>query len=106
MSHTPGPWRVDRSDDDPRIRSERFGIALVTGGLDDDEAQPVRQANARLLAAAPEMLEALKRLRNEASAILSLAACELKEVVGHTNLKCFDNRIDEADVVIAKAEGK
>lgn len=62
-THTPGPWRVDNRDGDPRIRCERYCIALVTGGLDDDgEVEPVRYANAHLIAAAPELLKALKQI--------------------------------------------
>jgi len=52
---TPGPWRVERGLHDAAIRSAHFHIALVTSGLDDDPSQPTFAANARLIAAAPEL---------------------------------------------------
>ncbi len=65
MSHTPGPWQVEGKD-------------LITGGtdfeleiaytiaVDPDDSQdcfhigPVTKANTNLIAAAPELLEALE----------------------------------------------
>jgi hypothetical protein len=69
MSHTPGPWNaLPEEDDKPyiRIRGTRIGcrhkIANVMApnyGL--YEAEETR-ANARLIAAAPELIRALKAL--------------------------------------------
>jgi hypothetical protein len=63
-------------------------------------------SNAHLIAAAPEMYEALKSLRNEVNGILALAREEFRPVVGNTNVRCLLNRVDEADAAIAKAEGR
>lgn len=65
--HTPGPWRVDRhgavvAPVDGGMRQ----VALATGEApmhDDRSAEPpspevIQQANARLIAAAPELAEA------------------------------------------------
>ena len=57
MKHTPGPWQQNGSHiygPDPK----RYGIAqlMYADPLESD-------ANARLIAAAPELLEALKRAR-------------------------------------------
>ena len=52
MSHTPGPWKVDR----PYIRGAGRAIATLESGRDEVEDA----ANARLIAAAPELLEALE----------------------------------------------
>jgi len=49
-THTPGPWVCEHGADD------FFFVAPVDGEFDRDQ----RDANARLIAAAPELLEALK----------------------------------------------
>lgn len=61
-THTPGPWRVDRTGpNDAAIRSKHFHVALVTSGLDDDEVnQPIFTANAHLIAAAPDLLAVVR----------------------------------------------
>lgn len=67
--HTPGPWEVDESGDvrqvRPRTDAERaagqcagYRVAILASG----PADPSDGANARLIAAAPEMLEALQML--------------------------------------------
>ena len=67
MSHTPGPWiinprQVDSSPyqildkDDHEIAATIYG---PTGGIEE------AKANARLIAAAPELLAILKRLREQ-----------------------------------------
>lgn len=67
--HTPGPWRVEIEPDcrdEPVIvaadhdwNNSRF-VATCHGGLDDDER--VQHINARLIAAAPELLMLLQTL--------------------------------------------
>jgi hypothetical protein len=64
--HTPGPWDVQQTNSDARItniefnRAESFSSATLYSG----ECVPLdeHQANARLIAAAPELLEALEEL--------------------------------------------
>lgn len=63
--HTPGPWRIFETDHGSKIigigSEDGAGVADAGFGLwggDSDEAR----ANARLVAAAPELLEALKYL--------------------------------------------
>lgn len=56
--HTPGPWRATQHHDDSwTVRTDLGANALahVTVGKNDD-------ADARLIAAAPEMLEALTKV--------------------------------------------
>lgn len=51
MSHTPGPWRIGHKHGSPiRIIGGDMTLALVS---------PQGEANARLIAAAPDLLEAL-----------------------------------------------
>lgn len=63
-THTPGPW-TDGRDVPVRGHSEiGLGLCYIAatdpGSLSDLEAR----ANARLIAAAPDLLEALKAIRN------------------------------------------
>jgi hypothetical protein len=63
--HTPGPWWIDRADDvdlpnHVGISAEKHGLlAQVVWRMEGDERSPRREANARLIAAAPDLLEAL-----------------------------------------------
>lgn len=74
--HTPGPWEFGkRGRTYQRIDGGRqpagdaggfawYGLAKVVVFVDDDTSpHPVGEANARLIAAAPELLEALLALR-------------------------------------------
>lgn len=60
--HTPGPWYFNPRNDprQPQIASETTGhsIAVVYDHTTDDE----KRANARLIAAAPDLLEAAEAL--------------------------------------------
>lgn len=60
MPHTPGPWDCDGSE----IHAENLCIANAYRPRTDDEGNWMAieevQANARLIAAAPELLDALR----------------------------------------------
>ena len=64
--HTPGPWWLDHGDDvnlfnHVGISAETHELlAQVVWRLDDDKSTPECEANARLIAAAPDLLEALE----------------------------------------------
>ena len=67
MSATPGPWRIDDYDTGMVRAGEMlvcqvrgWGHLTVTGKLSEADAIRVQDANARLIAAAPELLEAAK----------------------------------------------
>jgi hypothetical protein len=91
--HTPGPWRVI-NDGVIGVQMGRWGgFALPDSGTHD---QDTALANARLIAAAPELLAALKMLAYDYA------------------LMCGDGMTDatqpkvlaDATAAIAKAEGK
>lgn len=61
MNHTPGPWRVAEIDGEPgavEIRAGTFPHYLGTVALIYDHN--AKQADARLIAAAPDLLAALR----------------------------------------------
>lgn len=94
--HTPGPWTVS--------------TILPTVVIQDNDEErwicqlpltPEGVANARLIAAAPRMLEALRKLVNEAAGFLALSDLERH---GMTNSRCLRDRIEQARDVIATVE--
>lgn len=89
MSHTPGPWvwRFYGRDDD-WVRDPK-GEAVVQVGYNAYE----REENARLIAAAPELLAALKAARNIIGEFCESDDFHQKHCVA-------------LDAVIAKAEGR
>ena len=60
--HTPGPWKQSLPDECWIIAADGTDIAETIGDYDDENVWPVMEANARLIAAAPDLLEALKRI--------------------------------------------
>jgi hypothetical protein len=57
--HTPGPWTVGTKHPG-RVFSQHFNVAFTTIPQDEGTETEEEKANARLIAAAPEMLKALK----------------------------------------------
>ena len=61
--HTPGPWEI-KSHFDSCYRyisaPEHIALAQVVWCVEEEERSPVCEANAHLIAAAPELLEALE----------------------------------------------
>lgn len=99
--YTPGPWRLDEIGN---VESEAVhNIAVVFsaagqvnwGGSDFDTLAHC-EANARLIAAAPELLEALKGL------VVALENIGGEHVTGREG---SEKRIDAAYAAIEKAEG-
>lgn len=93
-THTPGPWEVDDDGKQLCIRPAGTGWLLAYVFRDSFAAQSNAdwsiEANARLIAAAPELLAALKAT-----------------VANHCpNDKMFCGSCSPARAVIAKAEGR
>jgi len=63
--HTPGPWEIKRHFD-PGYKfisaQKHTALAQVVWRMEDEDRSPVCEANAHLIAAAPELLEALQNL--------------------------------------------
>ncbi|MED5545748.1 MAG: hypothetical protein VYD90_10905 [Pseudomonadota bacterium] len=92
VKHTPGPWYVEDGEKGVWVNSDALaskGIAVVVNYCGDE----ARRANAQLLAAAPELLEALEE-----------AELHLRDFA---NVLSYDPvEADEARVAIAKARGE
>lgn len=87
MSHTPAPWVIVESDDDYLIVNEKSEACSA-------EAYGIE--NARLIAAAPDLLEALKALLN---------AHERSERGHAYGVEIRFAITEQARAAIAKAEG-
>ena len=60
-NHTPGPWRIVRyGDHNPLIETDEITVAEVLDDCHPDTEQ--QEANARLIAASPDLYHALKQL--------------------------------------------
>ncbi len=93
--HTPGPWKTD--GDEIILSSDGRNLADVWtefAAIPRDEAV----ANARLIAAAPELLEALP-------ALIVIALDSLDGMDAETREEC-ERDIAKARAAIAKATGK
>ena len=80
---TPGPWYIHG------IQSQDVEVAVV---YTPRGVREVREANARLIAAAPDLLEALESM--------------LSEHCGQNNHECDDIVHDLARTALAKAKGE
>ena len=92
--HTPGPWTVNAYNEieSGAVRICSVDIEETNAGLNGGEGQ----ANARLIAAAPDLLEAL---RLQVSAFDGDALDEIEEGYGLATAQ----RVDAARAAIAKA---
>ncbi len=102
LKHTPGPWT--RLTDDPSDES-RFATTSIIGSNDkyvlsqiDTRNSAEGNANLRLIAAAPELLEALKLLLVKQSFI--------EKNCDPLALKRIGSAMPQIRAAIAKAEGK
>jgi hypothetical protein len=57
--HTPGPWIVHTDGHSIDVRAVDFYVGCISADPDTDEEYETNAANARLIAAAPDLLEAL-----------------------------------------------
>lgn len=88
MTHTPGPWRIETgggSDPTSHVYADDPNGCAADGDLVTIADLIENEANARLIAAAPDLLAACKKMRQIASAQFGL---------------------NEANAAIAKAEGR
>jgi hypothetical protein len=92
--HTPGPWQVGEYSDGVGVGAG-FRVALMTGGERYRD-----KANARLIAAAPELLDALQK----AVGALEFSRDYHKDL-GNEDQAFAQDMLDAALKAIAKATG-
>lgn len=108
--HTPAPW--DISDTGPKYSinagtggAARKHIAMVSCFKGHEGEQEENEANARLIAAAPEMLEALKEAHEAVSYLVAfIKDGELSGCSDAFTQRWVDHEI-ECERIIRKAEG-
>ena len=104
--HTPGPWRVaDDYDGAPPIRVEaRLPVAGAMPWAPIarlvNEAGPTGQANARLIAAAPEMLEALRSVVDDIGGVDAEHHNALLEQISAAIKRATGEEIADRDAVV------
>jgi len=106
VTHTPGPWTLnDRLNSEGRLAvcQDGVAVALVCARGSSPASGPQyfeREANARLIAAAPELLAALRGLARGAPAYPCFCQVATGKATAHTH------RCVAAVDAIAKAEGR
>lgn len=102
-AHTPGPWTFLKDYDNEGKSSARIGGTIEGDGWniariwkDAAELECKYEANARLIAAAPELLAALKDIAKQARLCMQYANAYDGQLI---------QAIANADAAIAKAEG-
>jgi len=70
MSYTPGPWTIQYSTNSLRPRFILYANRAIAATVTEEasEATPEDEANARLIAAAPDLLAALKDVAEQIAA--------------------------------------
>ena len=96
--HTPGPWRISKYSETAVQAKDGRGVAS-TGGFQSSVADenPTNQANARLIAAAPDLLKAAKTMLQYYDAFVE----DKTAFPGETEMYA-----DPLRAAIAKAEGQ
>lgn len=93
FTHTPGPWEVKVDGSSIMAKDSDSDVGFAACGNKGTPAQKLRQqANARLIAGAPELLRSLQFL---------IAAAQTEP-----GMAIYKAHITKAQLVIAKATGK
>ena len=105
-THTPGPWSVWKFDEiSLAVGPVEGGLAVAevvncnAHGIRTKETEERGEANASLIAAAPDLMEVLTKIVNQASG-LHVDSC------GQPMKKVRVALLDQARAALAKAEGK
>ena len=95
MKHTPGPWLWCETKWGIHVQRRQEGGFPVIGTSRKQE-----RADARLIAKAPEMYEALRYLSAECLGVADMA----REVIGNTNANILHQRAEEARALLKEID--
>jgi hypothetical protein len=101
--HTPGPWHVSHLHRNIEIESHQDGVVATLDSRNGRATAEATEANARLIAAAPELLACLRRMCGMYGAYSGRLAPLLAEDEG--TVWTFERANGLACEAIAKAEG-
>lgn len=98
--HTPGPWKTGdfaqyRDDEDHRAIYQGGRLLALVAHMPGTYVEE-QVATARLIAAAPELLEALRKTLRVAN----------RRITANNHDAEWEETIEQAEAVIAKAEGR
>ncbi len=93
--HAPGPWSF-RGVRDASHRCVEAGPNLIASDIPSE-------ADARLIAAAPDLKRELLKLRNEVDGLIANFDDELRDVLGDASLDVLTERLTAASAALAKA---
>jgi len=103
VKHTPGPWSVElnkRAWGWVEVKGPSFAVHGPTQATDLRLSDEVRRvADAHLIAAAPDLLEELKRTRDDLMNIKAFCTLDATR-------EAISRMIQRIDAAIAKAEGR
>jgi hypothetical protein len=106
MGHTPGPWYVGQyGDNDSDVCAEGGPVICALRSGNADPYDMTAAADARLIAAAPEMLKQLRAVRDDIGA-LALDTNGWREWDATAVDELLGSRLVRLDDLIAKAEGR
>lgn len=96
--HTPGPWKVGGDDDDIVVMTGPFFVATIHENCNHG----CTDANARLIAAAPDLLEALRASNKAAERIAEFCRKSGRDF----DADHWQAIAEAGEAAIAKAEGR
>ena len=108
LKHTPGPWTVDYSgngiDKAPAIYGKNGGLVVSVLGLKvhnssenlDTKFSEETMANAKLIASAPDLLEACKLLQKHANYILPEASASDRFETAHEVMMAVNDAVKKS----------
>ena len=97
MAHTPGPWKVHGTE----IWAEHRRITMGRGAYDEKD-RATRDANARLITSAPDLLAALRALEARTETRIDYCFCETAKAIDG-DLPCLFCLKQQARAAIEKA---
>lgn len=98
--HTPGPWKVFICEETQIIGQDGWHIATVDEWNEEYHGHGADEANAHLIAAAPDLLQNARHNL----AILTNLLHDLERIAGAPVLKGIRRQIDETRAAIRKAQ--